>query len=537
MKARSLTQSMSDLHTWSGLFIGWALFAIFLTGTLAVFEREITWWMQPEIKAVAVDQAQAADVAQRYLKTHHADAPSWNITLPIERTPLLAVSAGEQRRGVRTVLDVDTGQVVEPRATAGGNFFFRFHYTLNFPRNIGIWLVGFAAMAMLVAIVSGVITHKKIFKDFFTFRPAKGQRSWLDGHNASAVLLLPFHVMITYTGLVIFFLIYMPAALETLYDGDRKALQNDARVSQHAALTSDKNSDASGQREARRDGGGRRGEHSDKSVPEAVAMLPLGHFIAQGEAHYGKGNVASLVITKPNTASATVAVRPLLGNRIELTKGESMEFNAINGTITKPPAEIKTSQLVQRVMAGLHFAQFGGYPMRWLYFVCGLISTTMIGSGLVLYTVKQRRQAKGGARKVLDAVEILNIATIAGLSLACVALLWANRVLPVGLEERSAIEVRVFFYVWLLSLGYAAWRPVFKAWRELLGLAALLCMSVPVLGLIDGYATDTIRLGVELTSCALGLLLAWMAWQIPVRAESKAMAEQAHTEQLAGAKS
>jgi uncharacterized iron-regulated membrane protein len=34
--------------------------------------------------------------------------------------------------------------------------------------DIGYWLVGCAAMAMLVAIVSGVVMHKKIFHEFFT---------------------------------------------------------------------------------------------------------------------------------------------------------------------------------------------------------------------------------------------------------------------------------------------------------------------------------------------------------------------------------
>src|SRR5690606_8879062 len=61
--------------------------------------------------------------------------------------------------------------------------------------------------------------------EFFTFRPNKGQRSWLDYHNASGVLLLPFHIMITYTGLVIFFLIYMPGPIDALFDGDRQAYQ------------------------------------------------------------------------------------------------------------------------------------------------------------------------------------------------------------------------------------------------------------------------------------------------------------------------
>ncbi len=59
---------------------------------------------------------------------------------------------------------------------------------------------------MLIALVSGIITHKKIFTDFFTLRTFKSQRSWLDFHNISSVVALPFFLTITFTGLAIFFL-------------------------------------------------------------------------------------------------------------------------------------------------------------------------------------------------------------------------------------------------------------------------------------------------------------------------------------------
>ncbi len=68
-------------------------------------------------------------------------------------------------------------------------------------------------MAMLVALMSGIIIHKRIFKDFFTFRPGKGQRSWLDGHNAVAVLTLPFQFMIAITGIAFYATSYLPAAV------------------------------------------------------------------------------------------------------------------------------------------------------------------------------------------------------------------------------------------------------------------------------------------------------------------------------------
>lgn len=55
-------QSMAWLHTWSGLVVGWLLFAIFLTGTASFFRQEISLWMQPELRlpAAAPDAAAMA---------------------------------------------------------------------------------------------------------------------------------------------------------------------------------------------------------------------------------------------------------------------------------------------------------------------------------------------------------------------------------------------------------------------------------------------------------------------------------------------
>ncbi len=496
---RSLTQSMAWLHTWCGLLLGWVLFAIFLTGTLAVFDQEIDWWMQPELTDQAQSAAAAADVAQRWLTTHHGDESNWNISLPTERSPALAVSVGERRRGGGgTQLDPLTGEPVHARETIGGKFFFHFHYTLHMPRLLGVWVVGFAAMAMLVALISGIIIHKKIFKEFFTFRPAKGQRSWLDGHNASAVLLLPFHLMITYTGLAIFFLLYMPAAVDALYDGDRQAYFRDAQ-SGHAVEQAPRGE----------------GRDSKPVAAPAAPMLALGEIVSRAEAHYGEGMIGGLAVNNPGKTNAQVTARPVLGNRIELTKGEGMVFNGVTGELIQAPEPSRTSQLTQRVMAGLHFAQFGGYPMRWLYFICGLISCAMIGTGLVLYAVKQRKQAKANPH-FLRMVESLNVAVIAGLLLACITLLWGNRFLPAELADRQNWELRVFFGVWALSWLHAWLRKPLAAWREQLSAAALLALSLPLLDIwTSPGALDVMRLSLLAGVASMGLLLGWTVWKIP----------------------
>ena len=60
--------------------------------------------------------------------------------------------------------------------SAGGEVFVRFHYTL-LAGKIGIWLVAAAAMAMLLALISGIVIHKRIFRDLFTFRPRAALRA------------------------------------------------------------------------------------------------------------------------------------------------------------------------------------------------------------------------------------------------------------------------------------------------------------------------------------------------------------------------
>src|SRR5262245_7469331 len=75
-------------------------------------------------------------------------------------------------------------------------------------------------MMMLIAIISGIVTYRRIFADFFTFRPGKGQRSWLDGHTVAAVLALPYHLVITHCGLVTLMVMTLPWGIQAAYPND-----------------------------------------------------------------------------------------------------------------------------------------------------------------------------------------------------------------------------------------------------------------------------------------------------------------------------
>lgn len=509
---------MSWLHTWCGLVCGWLLCAIFLTGSISVFREPVTLWMQAvplegsgQQPLSLNERLQALRLAEQHLSKTAPDAGIWRIGLPLQTGEGVKVFARSLDGKVQASLHGLTGQVLpEPalRQTEGGRHFMSFHYSLQ-GGIAGFWVVGLVSMCMMVALVSGVIVHRRIFQDFFTFRPGKGQRSWLDAHNASAVLTLPFLFMIVYTGLAHFYTSYMPWPLQSLYGQERSAYSRyeselKARPEVKAA------SDAPAVTVAGADLVG--------LAQQAQSLLaqPVVEVLVQRPEH-GRATVRFME-GKPGTAAT----------RQMVNVANSATFDAVDGQLLQLPASPPSSSFASDtypVISALHLVTFGGWTMKWLYFVLGLIGTAMIASGSILFAVKRR--AKSGnewgvaTHFMYRCIDALNVAALAGSALASIAYLYGNRLLPLALELRSGWEIRVFFAVWALSLLHALLRTTYKAWREQLCALALLCLGLPLLNamttgqhlLLYLAQGDGRQAGVELTCMGLGLLVAWGAWR------------------------
>jgi uncharacterized iron-regulated membrane protein len=497
-------QSMSWLHTWASLILGWLLYAIFLTGTLSFFQNEITVWMKPELHQSVPQnsQIQQVQVALHYLQKNHPNAGSWNIQLPNARqnTTILTVrKIGEdpraRRGGERITLDSATGEVLEARDTRGGSFLYRFHFELyGLPRLWTRWLVGIATLLMLVAIISGVITHKKIFKDFFTFRAGKGQRSWLDAHNATAVLALPFHIMITFSGLLLLLFTLMPWGINQIYENRGQFLQEQSR-----ALVENKenrNERAEGRNTERQNNSQARGEkRQQRQKPEAqpAPLADIAPILATAQQKWKDNPVGSISIIAPNTNQATIELRALLGESVaHRNVYDSLEFNAVTGqNITDDSSRLKNPSVpmaIYNVVTVLHEARGVDLALRWLLFCSGIIGTLMVATGLILWCVKRAPQQQKQGYKSLGyrVVEVTNIAAIIGLPIACAAYFYANRFIPAEMDLHSDWEIRSFFTIWLLSLMYAALRPHRQAWLELLAFAPLAFALLPVINFMTG---------------------------------------------------
>ncbi|MFD2405276.1 PepSY domain-containing protein [Azorhizophilus paspali] len=94
MKVRGFRQANAWLHNWTGLLLGWLLYAIFLTGTLCFFQNEITLWMKPEQHGSHPD-AGSAERAWATLQRLAPTAEQWRIQLPGERNTAIQVNWSE----------------------------------------------------------------------------------------------------------------------------------------------------------------------------------------------------------------------------------------------------------------------------------------------------------------------------------------------------------------------------------------------------------------------------------------------------------
>ncbi|MFV0278907.1 MAG: PepSY-associated TM helix domain-containing protein, partial [Parahaliea sp.] len=378
----------------------------------------------------------------------------------------------------------------------GGRLLYRMHYLLHYmDRNTAIYIVGICTMLMLVAIVTGVITHKKIFKDFFTFRPGKGQRSWLDAHNVISVMALPFFLMITYSGLVFFSTTYMPAGLAAIYGSDR-----DSRERFFNELF---------------------GEHGHEAVSRPTASVPA--MIARAEATWGEGQVGSVMVMHDQGKAPVVEIGKVLGNQVRFFSGDTLRFHAGTGAPLPPEPDDSGALTTNETLRALHEGRFAGPWLRWLYFSAGLLGCAMIGTGLVLWTVKRRRdQQTSGNGFGHRLVEALNAATIAGLPAGIAAYFWANRLLPVEMADRVNWEANFLFLIWGEALIYALFRDIRKAWVELLWLAAAAFALIPLVNALttDRHlgvtlpAGDWVLAGFDLTVFALGLAFGYTAIRV-----------------------
>lgn len=461
----SFFRSMTWLHTWVGLSVCWLLLVIFFAGTLSFFRPEINLWMQPAFHQVPLltepqRQAQQYQWLERgiaKLQQQAPDATHWYLYLPDERSPLLGLAyegSSKDAEYQEHYYDPATMSKIDgQRQTQGGDFFYRLHFDLHYLDVLTArWLVGFASLFMLIALISGVVIHKRIFVDMFSFRANKGSRSWLDLHNVSSVLALPFHLMITYTGIMTLIFLYFPYAVSTAYDGDfDQFFQQIDPTWQSVSAT---------------------GEKAIITNVDAV--------LQQAQKHVPEATLSRLTVEYPNDRAASFLFSAANGTAVRDYEHQLRIDAATLQVMAESPAELSASATLNDSMTALHTGRLAHPLLRWLYFFCGLAGCVMIASGCIMWAKRIRERLKQPASWGLKLVETLNLGTVLGLPLATAGFFYANRLLPLDLPDRAQWEIHCFFLCWFAFLCVGCWRRDRLVWRFGSLAVALALAGVPL---------------------------------------------------------
>lgn len=500
---KTFRSSMTWLHTWCGLLLGWLLYAIFITGTASYYRPEITRWMQPELRPHMAEHAVLMERALAEVRRNAPDATTIYMRFPNDRDPGLQLN-WQTPGGPRTVkvVDAETARI-EARDSRGGEFFYRFHFQLQLPYPWGRYIASLAAAFMLVALFTGIVAHRQFFKDFFTFRPSKpGTRSWLDFHNLSGVIALPFYFMIAYSAQVVFVDMLTPWA--------RMATEPPVAVTAPQAAAAQ---------------GAPAAPRASTDAP-GIPPLPIAAMLEEYHARHGDLALGSLYATGLGTERGTVTIMPWADRKIPYKTGNALNFVAATGALIPGNTEAPgVFTKLHDTFYGLHIARFAGPLLRGLFFFLGLLGSVLVATGLIMWTVKRRKRqesrygvGRSGAGHWI--VERLNVAAIVGFPIALAGMLWANRLLPIDLPSRGDREVNVVFVVWALCLLHACLCPALRAWREQLIVAASLFTLLPFLDVVttEGFGR---RLGFNLTLLVLGGLWTWAAVRVNARIRRK----------------
>lgn len=465
--SRRVVINMYDIHSSIGAILGLLIFVVSFSGTVVVLKEELEPWARNEWRRVERPGDVKAEIAD-LISSAMAEARLQGLTITQRRVAVLlpgrysypvTIALPEARRGKFHHFSYDpyTGEKLPDRDRNFLDLLRDIHADLLLPHPYGRYAVGFLGIALMLMIVTGVVMHRKIFRDFFTFRPRRSARLLLaDMHKVFGVWGLLFHAMIAYTGVLLALkaLLLVVGAL-VLFKGDTIA----------AGETIDP---------------GFRVERPGQPH-EPAAVTPM-----LARVHDQFPDVNPFIISITNWGHANASVEVLARPNGYLAALASVVFRGSSGEIERI-VDWRNEGVAKRVynaLLPLHYATYGGIILKLIYVLLGAGSSMMAVTGLLIWL--ERRQDS------LTVVRLrrLLVGVCAGMLVATASMFCSGRFLSLQGANAYFLDGVLLFSVWIAGIGWALVRSKpSRAARDLLLIAgALLCLAaVPARHLFDDW--------------------------------------------------
>ncbi|MBN8749039.1 PepSY-associated TM helix [Xylophilus ampelinus] len=364
MSSQRTLSMLFTIHSWAGIVTGLLLFVVCFSGAVVVFKNEIDRWANPSLAALPRAQVPLSlDTLLRNVRDAYPRAQVEAIALPDAVTPSHFVylrepgAAGMQPERFKVAVRSDDGRVVGRVDSQFGQFLRMLHVFLFVgPR----WIVGFLGVAMLVLIATGFVIHRKILAELFTLRWGRSLRVVMsDLHKAAGIWGLGFHIVIALTGAWL--------GLAPVFERAAQSLQA-------------------------------RPEAAVKAPTGAAAMRSLDELRATAVAAVPGLAPRRLVLQRWGRADAQAIFGGELAGHLASTTRVTLDGASGQVRQVLDPRRAGLLTQIDALMEPLHFGDFGGLPLKWLYFFLGLTPAFMSLSGTLIWLDGRRQRGAAGAR-------------------------------------------------------------------------------------------------------------------------------------------
>ncbi|HWU98730.1 MAG TPA: PepSY-associated TM helix domain-containing protein [Oxalicibacterium sp.] len=356
------------LHSWAGIVTGLLLFVVCFSGSVMVFKNEIDLWANPSLKNLPhVAHPAGPDAVLASLHARYPDLKAEGMLPPDDVNSAWFVFAkpSDSQLRVKIAARPDNGEVIGPVDSELGQFFRMLHVFLFFgPR----WIVGFLGVAMFFLIVSGFVIHRKIIKELFTVRWRKSFRlTTSDLHKSVGIWALGFHLMIAFTGAWLGLTPVFERAYAYVIGNTKTEVMQKTRVKTAVQVPS---------------------QSIDRLLVNAAQDLP-------------DLRVKRIALRPAEQGSAVSFYGPLDGL---LFSNAHVTYQAGKLKEKNDPRLSGFWSQFNGLMEPLHFGDYGGLVLKWLYFLIGLSPALLSLSGTLLWIERRKlkQRQRGNARNVIQ---------------------------------------------------------------------------------------------------------------------------------------
>lgn len=357
-------------HSALGIAFAALIYIVCLTGTLTVFLYELQRWEQPDTPRI--EGSLSPETVTKALDEAYRKAVALNaahdvfIMGPGRVQSRFIVNFHDHEAGIEgNWLADSSGNLVVEQKAPWSEFITDLHIRLHLPHTWGLFLVGLTGVALLSSLISGLLSHPRIFKDAFALRLGGSRRlQEADMHNRLGVWGLPFHVAVSATGALLGLSTLIVGVLAlAAYDGDSEKafatiLGPTATEDETAAPLPD----------------------LAAMIREIQARQPGAEFVSANIQHIAKaGQIVHLGMRTPG----------------HLAMSNVYYFDGSGKLLGDGGLETGTiGQQILGALQSVHFGWFDGLAVKIAYGFLGLALTIVTHSGITIWLARRREQGR-----------------------------------------------------------------------------------------------------------------------------------------------